>query len=80
MLFISNCLTHQPANEINSVKYISSVIGMKLPSHTYTDTNNGLVPELVFPQVGQRFHAMEVRVHDLQILQNTTHYNHTALH
>lgn len=24
----------------------------------------------MFPQVGQRFHAMEVRVHDLQILQN----------
>lgn len=71
MLFISNCLTHQPANEINSVKDFSSVIGMKLPSHTYKDTNSGLVPELVFPQVGQRFHAMEVRVHDLQILQNT---------
>ncbi len=24
----------------------------------------------MFPQVGKRFHAMEVRVHDLQILQN----------
>lgn len=28
-----------------------------------------VLPQLVFPKIGQRLHSMQVRIHDLQILQ-----------